>query len=187
MQQMEQIYVDINKRNCPKTSLPREELKAIWSEAIAGDTRLLTVFPLATRMFQKNCMLDALFLKYDIEFQTLVYAVKEHKIDQDEDILARSAEMQAVKKEAHENEEKKNGLYPETIAKIISEVALLPDCPEKGQEKVLNFDYWLGLFRVLTFSGAYEQFLFRKTGVAERRDTLIENPSQYYKLLYSHQ
>ena len=51
MQQMEQIYVDINKRNCPKTSLPREELKAIWSEAIAGDTRLLTVFPLATRMF----------------------------------------------------------------------------------------------------------------------------------------
>jgi len=64
---------------------------------------------------------------------------------------------------------------------------MLPDCPEKGQEKVLNFDYWLGLFRVLTFSGAYEQFLFRKTGVAERRDTLIENPSQYYKLLYSHQ
>jgi len=38
-------------------------------------------------------MLDALFLKYDIEFQTLLYAVKEHKIDQDEDILARSAEM----------------------------------------------------------------------------------------------
>ena len=154
--QLDQISVDVRKKIQPKSSLPRDELKVIWSEAIEGDTKLVTVFPMALRMFEKNCMLDALFLKYDIEFQTLFHAVKDHKIDQDEDILARSAEMQAVKKEAIENEEKKSALSPESMAKINSEVAKLPECVEKGQQKVLNFDYCLSLYRVLTFHGAYE-------------------------------
>jgi hypothetical protein len=70
--------------------------------------------------------------------------------------------MVAVGKECQEKENKKNALNPDTIKKINSEIAKLPACPEKGQQKALNFDYCLALFKILTYHGAYEKFLFKE-------------------------
>lgn len=91
-------------------------------------------------------MIDAIFLKHDVEFQHLSTAVQKHKIDKDEDIVELQTAVRKIQQEAAMAESKKSDLSMETMQRMNTEIAQLPDAPERGQPKVLKFAYCLSLF-----------------------------------------
>jgi hypothetical protein len=63
-------------------------------------------------------------------------------------------------------------MSPEDIKTINADIAKLPECPEMGRPQVLNFDYWLALFKILNFHVNRESFLLREKHRPIRRNSL---------------
>lgn len=93
-------------------------------------------------------------------------------------------ELAAALKMEQQNElEKKareNQISDETMKCITEEIAKLPECAEKGRPMVLNFPYWLALFKILNFNVNKESFTLREAQKAKRRECLKNGGPQAY-------
>jgi hypothetical protein len=70
---------------------------------------------------------------------------KKNKIVEDQDII-----------DVKNANKKLENISPEIIAKINADIENLPECPEIGHTQVLNFAYWLSLFKILNLNSRME-------------------------------
>jgi len=83
-------------------------------------------------------------------------AIKKHGIDEDKEVVELAAALKMEQQNELEKKAKENQLSDETMKGITDELAKLPECPEKGRPQVLNFPYWLALFKILNLYSRIE-------------------------------
>lgn len=114
-------------------------------------------------------------------------AVRKHKIDEDQDIIDMKDANTQAEKERFEKVAKENEISTENIAKINADIQGLPECPEMGRPQVLNFDYWLALFKILNFHVNRESHELRAKQAPIRRNCLTDkNMQNYQKVITGH-
>lgn len=166
----------------------RDEIKKIHLEVMLGESevaKMATMENKAMQLFEKTKLYDKIYQEHGVKIHQLQSAVKKHGIDQDKDVVETSNAIAQQAQEAKEKLAEENKLTAETSAGIAKDIAALPPCPEKGRPQILNFDFWLALFRCLQYHVNRESFFLRQQQKADRRKVLKEQGIEAYNQIFA--
>ena len=164
----------------------KEELKKIWMQVVEGEAEVLkssTGGPESQHvmLFEKTKLYDKIYQDHDIKIHQLNVAVKEHKIDEDPDVIELQDSLKMQELDLRAKLEKENSVGAERQKLIKEDVEKLPACPELGHPAVLNFEYWLQLFKILNLHVNAESLETREKHKVARRNVLKSGSDQDYQ------